>query len=214
MQPLNISHGEGPHWDSCTESLYFVDVFGKNFTIFRYDLNENKFYGAQIVGEKSSVSFIIPIKGCKDQFAVGLKRGVKVISWDGKSNTSKVIRTVFDTGRCNTCPTNQMNDAKADPKGRFYGGTIQLNLCNFAVSANSTFYRYTKQKGLEQILYQVRVSNGIAFNERKKKCYYVDSCAFDIKIFNWNRKTGALRKYYNLSELLWLYLFSNKVFIV
>ena len=30
----NLELGEGPHWDANTQSLYFVDIFGK--TIHKY----------------------------------------------------------------------------------------------------------------------------------------------------------------------------------
>lgn len=189
---LNI--GEAPHYDPCTSSLYFVDLFGEKFTLFRYDLGEDKFYSAKIEGE-GTASIIIPIKGRKNRYAVGLEDGVKEIKWNGKSNTARVTRTIFLTARSPGYLTNHMNDCKADPKGRFYGGTLTPPLCNFAEPANSTFYRYTKRKGLKRILTHVRVSNGLAFNKKEKKFYYVDSCAFNIREFKWNSKSGALCMY-------------------
>lgn len=40
--------GEGPHWDVDTQSLYYVDIYGKEVSILRYDLKENRVYSAAI----------------------------------------------------------------------------------------------------------------------------------------------------------------------
>lgn len=45
--PLSLL-GEGPHWDVETQSLYYVDIFGVNESILRYDYVENKTYFATI----------------------------------------------------------------------------------------------------------------------------------------------------------------------
>lgn len=186
-----LNFGSSLHYDICTNSLYFADLFGVNFTIFRYALDEDKFYSAKIEGE-ATAQFIIPIKCRKNHFAAGLQEGVKEIEWDGKSSTARVTRTIFLTARCPGCPTNHMSSAIADPKGRFYGGTLTSSFCNPAEPANSTFYRYTKRKGLKRIFENIRVSTGIVFNKKEKKCYYVDSCTFEIREFKWNPRSGAL----------------------
>lgn len=192
-----LRFGDDPHWDICSQNLYFVDVFAEKNTssIFRYDYIEKRFYSAVIIGEVAA-SFIIPVKCGKkrfrNQFGVGLDRGMKIIDWDGVSSTACVIRTVFDYGRCPTCATNRMDDGKADPKGRFYGGSISPAVCNLSAPANSSLYRYSKKKGLKVMLNHVKISNGIAFNARRKKCYYIDSCLYNVREFDWNPNTGAL----------------------
>lgn len=188
---LNI--GDGLHYDPSTNSMYFIDYMAENSTIFRYDSVEDKFYPAKIKDE-GTASFIIPIEGRKNKYAVGLQEGVKEIEWDGKSNTAYVTRTVFLTARCPGCPTNHMDDGKADLNGRFYGGTLTSHACNFAEPANSSFYRYSKGEGLKTILTHVRISNGLAFDTKEKKLFYDDTCAFNIREFNWNPISGELCK--------------------
>lgn len=72
--------GEGPHWDEGTQSLYYVDIHAKGDAVLRYDFREDKVYSAKIDGEPV-VSFIIPVAGSPDHFAVGLRRRVAVIEW-------------------------------------------------------------------------------------------------------------------------------------
>ncbi|TMW39939.1 hypothetical protein DOY81_014981 [Sarcophaga bullata] len=85
--------GEGPHWDVTTQNLYYVDInAGK---ILRYNYNENKVYKAKVDGERFA-SFIIPVEGTNDQFAVGCGRRVLIVQWDGVSNIAKSIKCLFE----------------------------------------------------------------------------------------------------------------------
>lgn len=191
--------GEGPHWDAEKQSLYYVDILKNEFSIHRYDLGENKTYSAIVEGE-SYVSFIIPLAETTDQFAVGIRRRVGVIQWDGKSAEAKVLRIVFEVEQSE--PDNAFNDAKADPAGRFFGGTIRTGgkLDSFAdIFTKSTYtsglYRYDAKNKVVQLRANVRLSNGLAWNEKKNKFYYIDSCDLDVKEFDYDPVTGNLCKY-------------------
>lgn len=117
--------GEGPHWDEKTQSLYYVDIYGKEGSILRYDYKENKVYSAKIDGEEV-VSFIIPVANTIGQYAVGIRKRLGVVEWDGVSPKAKLGPIAFEV---NEDDNNRFNDAKADPMGRFYGQcTLQLRL--------------------------------------------------------------------------------------
>lgn len=187
--------GEGPHWDNETNSLYYVDIMKKDFSIHRYDVTENKIYSANIEGE-SYVSFIIPVAGATDLFAVGIGRRVGVIQWDGKSSGAKVVRIVFEVEQT-------FNDGKADPTGRLYCGTITQSGEKLEVfddifkNTNYTcaLYKYDAKNKVVQVRDKVRLSNGLAWNEKKKKFYYVDSCDLNVKEFDYDPDTGDLCEY-------------------
>lgn len=40
--------GEGPHWDVASQSLYYIDIYGTDASLHRYDYAENKTYTAVI----------------------------------------------------------------------------------------------------------------------------------------------------------------------
>jgi sugar lactone lactonase YvrE len=115
--------GEGPHWDIKRQSLYYIDIYGTNQSVTRYDYNEDKAYNAKIPGYPV-LSFIIPVEDSEDQFLVGVGKQLLVIQWDGKSNEAKPINIVGEVEK--DMPENRFNDAKCDPYGRFYGGTMRL----------------------------------------------------------------------------------------
>lgn len=112
--------GEGPHWDDKTQSLYYVDIYGKGESILRYDYKENKVYSAKVDGEEV-VSFIIPVANTIDQYAVGIRKRVGIVEWDGVSPKAKLGPIAFEVDEDDN---NRFNDAKADPMGRFYGKYI------------------------------------------------------------------------------------------
>lgn len=185
--------GEGPHWDEGSQSLYYTDIYGKNESILRYDFKENKTYSAKIDGEPV-VSFIIPVASTTDQFAVGIGRRVGIVQWDGVSSQAKLGPICFEVDEEDK---NRFNDAKADPVGRFYGGTMHYEeLGDLFDVAAGTFYRYIKGEGVKDLLHNIHVSNGLAWNEELKKFYFVDSCKYDIKEYDYDQKTGDICKFH------------------
>lgn len=165
-------------------------------TLRRYDYRENRVYLARIRNRTEFTSFIIPIKCAENQFAVGLGRIIEIIYWNGYSEEADVIRTVVNVEPGDFYRTNVFDDAKADPCGRFFGGTLRQQLCNIDPQvANASLYMYTTRRGLIQLKSNVLVSNGLTWNKRKRKFYYNDSYSFVIKEFDWDPKTGNICEY-------------------
>lgn len=185
--------GEGPHWDEGRQSLFYNDIYGDQASIFRYDFNENKVYSALIDGEPV-VGFIIPVADATDEYAVGLGRRVGVVHWDGVSSKTTLKRIAFEVEE--TSENTRFNDAKADPAGRFYGGTMRVESAGdlFDVAAG-TFYKYVKGEEAHELLHNIYVSNGMAWNQTENKFYYIDSCKFDIKEYDYDPSNGNICEY-------------------
>jgi gluconolactonase len=120
--PISVL-GEGPHWDEQSQSLFYNDIYGDKQSISRFSYNENKTYNAVIPGHPV-ISFIIPVHDTKDQFIVGSGKKIVLIQWDGKSSQASVVKTVGEVEP--DLPENRFNDAKCDPFGRFFGGTMRI----------------------------------------------------------------------------------------
>lgn len=179
------------HWDEETPSLYYVDVDG---AIMRYDPKENKVHLATIDGE-SETAFIIPVEnttktGDVKKFAVGLGKRVGIVSWDGKAPKATVESIVFEVDEDK--PNNVFNAAKADPTGRFYGGTMRSSKVGdiFEVAIGA-LYKYDGD-GVRKLVQDVFISNGLAWDEKINKLYYIDTGKFDVKSYDWNPFTGDI----------------------
>jgi len=163
-------------WDACSESVFYVDFLatGKQASIFRYDYNEDKGYSAYIQGQ-SSPAFIQPLKECnkyKNLFAVGLGHNTAIIEWDGKSKVAIVKGNVF--GVEENDPTSRFFGINSE-EGRLYGGTFHTSFCGGP--SNSSFYKYTKEKGLQLLFSGTQVTTGVAFDKDRGYIYHLDSCS-------------------------------------
>lgn len=197
IEALNDSHcelGEGPHWDVATQSLYFVDInAGK---LLRYDYNANKIYKAKIEGEDLA-GFVTPVEGTTDQFVVGSGRRVIVVQWDGVSTTAKVLRPLFEVQLNDTrFAGNRFNDGKCDPKGRLFAGTMRYVGDEFEHRWGE-LYKYEKGGKVEVVKSDVGISNGLAWNEKTKKFYYIDTTDYEVKEYDYDFATGKASKYIN-----------------
>ncbi|XP_055299440.1 regucalcin-like [Sitodiplosis mosellana] len=177
-----VGLGVAAIWDDCTQSVYYVDFLstGQAPSIFRYDYNEDKVYFAYILGQ-SGPSFILPIKECnkyKNLFAVGLNHYMAVIEWDGKSPVATVKGNVFSVEESD--PTSRICVGRQGEKGRFYGGMVN-NFCGGP--SNSSFYMYSKEKGLRLLFTGPQVTTGVAFDEDSGYVYHIGSCKLLITAF-------------------------------
>lgn len=195
VEPLPDSHaelGEGPHWDIATQNLYYVDInAGK---LLRYNYNENKVYKAKIEGEDLA-GFVVPVEGTTDQFAVGAGRRVIIVQWDGVSETAKVLKTLFEvqTGDARF-EGNRFNDGKCDPRGRLFAGTMRYVGDEFEHRWGE-LYKYEKGGKVEVVKSDVGISNGLAWNEKTKKFYYIDTTDYEVKEYDYDFETGKASKY-------------------
>ncbi|KRF99328.1 uncharacterized protein Dwil_GK11687 [Drosophila willistoni] len=178
--------GEGPHWDVARQSLYYVDL--ERAGIHRYDYKENKVYKAYIENE-TFATFIIPIEGNKKEFAVGCDRRVSIVNWDGVSPGARVVRTLFEVQ--SDLKDNRLNDAKVDPRGRWFGGTM-CRTGNVFIQRKGELYMWQAGGEVNVIKSDVGISNGLAWDEKAKKFYYVDTNDYEVKAFDYNVETGGV----------------------
>lgn len=59
-----------------------------------------------------------------------------------------------------------------------------------------TFYRYTKDEQFVPLKRSIGVSNGLAWNEKTNKFYYIDSVDLDVKEYDYDPVTGNLCMYH------------------
>jgi D-xylonolactonase len=166
--------GEGPMWDPDTGCLYWTDQEAHKF--YRYHQASNKHeivkQGLEITGYCMNRS---------GGFVVANSRGIWL--WDGADD----LRLIADQVENTKC---QMNDAIADPEGRFFAG--------------SNFYDPGKEYELGKLIRVdtdgtvhvadegFHLSNGLAFSPDETIMYFTDSVARRIYAYDYDRRTGDL----------------------
>lgn len=190
--PISLC-GEGPHWDKESQSLYYIDIFGPESTILRYDYKENKTYAATVDYEPL-MTFVLPVYNTTDEFLIGTKNEAKIIRWDGKSSKAELLCSAFQIEKEDFYKSNRFNDAKTDPFGRFYGGTQRLAECDYSnlSKANGSLYRFDPEHGVKQLRKNVFISNGLTWNLKTNKFYYIDSCSHDVKEYDYDISSGDI----------------------
>ncbi|KAJ4445742.1 hypothetical protein ANN_12427 [Periplaneta americana] len=113
--------GEGPHWDQEAAVLYFVDLHGS--TLNKYDPATGKHTSTKKFDERC-VGFSIPIQGQENKFAVGVGRDLAIITWNGENGGPQNIETILTIETDPDQSGNRFNDAKADPNGRLWAGSM------------------------------------------------------------------------------------------
>lgn len=184
--------GEAPHYDADRNCLYYVDIANSSTTssILRYDLKENKVYRAFFDGLDGVITFIFPIKCTADQFLISVGRKGVIVQWDGVSPKGKILKEYFAVERGYKYRNDVFNDGKTDPCGRFYGGTKITESCDAPIPAIGSLFEKEKGKRVKRVIPGVIIGNGLTWIG--KKFYYVDSCTYDVKVYDYNRRTGDL----------------------
>lgn len=185
-----VELGEGPHWDVSRQSLYYVDILGP--AILRYDFKSGEIFKATVNGNNAPIGFISPVKGKRDEFIIGAGRRIVLIKWDGSSKEASIIKSLGEVDQSKT--ENRINDGKIDPKGVLFFGTmgdeVKFDLNETRVG---TFYSF-KNSTATGLKFNVGISNGLTWDAKNKKFYYIDSVTRDIKQFDYDPSTSKICK--------------------
>lgn len=179
--------GEGPHYDVNSQNLYYVDIAAP--AIFRYSLETGKIFKATIRNNNSKLGFITPIEGTTDEFVIGADRDLTVIKWDGESEEATVQKILVTVDQ--EFPKNRINDAKCDPKGRLFFGTMGDETSDLKHHPTGSLYRFDNPN-VTMLRDSVGISNGLAWNEKLGKFYYIDSVARNVKVYDYESSTGHI----------------------
>lgn len=175
--------GEGPVWDEQEARLYWVDILSG--TLFQYDPQQksNKSYdvgghlGAAVLREKgglvmarqSGFAFFDPESGEIDKIT------------DPESNV----------------PGTRFNDAKCDPAGRLWAGTLSYDLREGAGTL------YCLDRGLEAkaMLQGLTIPNGMAWNKKRTTFFFIDTPSRKILSFDYDHASGDIANPSVIKEL-------------
>lgn len=167
--------GEGPVWDEDSGTLYWTDIVGKKFC--RLDWNSRK---SEILHEGIEISgFALNRAG---GYIVANTQGIW--RWDGKGQLDLIVAEV-DGKFC------RMNDAAADPKGRFLAGSnFYEGSGNYPLGCLICIDTDGRARILDE---GIHLANGIGFSPDETQLYFTDSAARRIYRYDYDTRAGTAR---------------------
>ncbi|CAH0557444.1 unnamed protein product [Brassicogethes aeneus] len=193
----SVHLGEGPHWDVSTQSLYFVDIFGK--AIHKY-VPSTKKHTKAVIGS-GHVSLIVPVEGQKDKFLISIGRKLAVVTWDGESDKVSKTEEITEVDNKPDTLDNRFNDGKCDPSGRLWAGTMGGEPENGAVKREKGALFSLVKGQAKQHLSKIGISNGLAWTTDNKTMYYIDSHKGYLEQFDFDIVNGTISNSRNVFTL-------------
>lgn len=169
--------GEGAVWHPQRQSLFWVDILGRKIHETSLD-------------SRSTLSRPVP------QFIGALaptRRGDLIVALqDGihRYDLASFATTPFACPAEHTATGIRFNDAKCDPRGRLWAGTMALD----ESPKQGALYRFEADGQSRQMRTEVTVSNGLAWSRDHRTLYYIDSPTRTVQAFDYDLETGDLSR--------------------
>ncbi len=174
--PAGAELGEHPFWDDRERALIWVDVLAGR--VHRVTPGADD---AVVADLGMAVGAVAPVEG----------GGFVLAAADGFRRVDAVGRAVWGPLRPDDMPGDaRFNDGACDPQGRFFAGTVTVDLRQGA----GALYRLDPDGSIHTVLEGVTESNGIAWSPDGVTLYYVDSGepAPRIRAFAFEAEAGTL----------------------
>ena len=163
--------GEGPLWDSKSQSLLWLDIRGRRLHTYQ-DGRDNSL---QLDG---LVSCIAP----RRDGGLVAAMGASFVTLDRVTGNRTLLASV------NEPTTNRFNDGKCDPAGRFLAGTMD----DAEKAASGILYSFEAGRSPRRLLDGIRISNGLAWSPDHKIFYYIDTPTRQVRAFDYDLDTGGI----------------------
>jgi sugar lactone lactonase YvrE len=170
----NAGVAESPVWSAAESCLWYVDIPGQ--LIHRYAPGKPllSFPAPELV-----TSLAPRVRG---GLIVTLQR--RFAHFDPATNTFDLMPLIEREP-----PTNRFNDGKVDRAGRFWAGTMDMDVWYKPVG---TLYRLGGGLAPAIAAEDIRCSNGVAWSPDDRTMYYAESFAHTIHAFDFDLATGAI----------------------
>jgi xylono-1,5-lactonase len=155
--------GEGPLWSARDQAIYWTDIKVKKLN--RYRLTDGT---AQSWDMPDMVGWAVERRD-KPGFVAGLAHAIVEVTLDPFTVTP---RCQIEADK----PANRLNDAKVDPQGRIWFGTMH----NPEQESSGAFYRLESDFSVHRVDDGYIVANGPTFSPDGRIVYHTDSSTREI----------------------------------
>jgi sugar lactone lactonase YvrE len=163
---------EGPCWDAEHGRILFVDILRSE--MLAYDTHSGELERIEV---EETCSGWIPRRqgGC----AIAARSGLRLADSDHDPGRP-AVRIEADR------PHNRSNDAKCDPAGRLWLGTM----ADDETADAGALYRIDPGLEATRVLTPITISNGLGWSSDGSRMYYVDSPTRRVDVFDYDLDTG------------------------
>ena len=166
--------GEGPVWDAARERLWWVDIERCELHCFDPAANDDR---AWTLAHR--LGFALPT--ARGDLIAGTQRGLARFAPE-----SGALTPFADPE--SELPENRFNDAKCDPAGRLWAGTMAVS----EAPGLGSLYRIDASSSITRMIENVSISNGLAWSLDGRTMFYIDSPTRRVDAFDFDPATGAL----------------------
>lgn len=171
---IQAALGEGPHWDEQVGVLYWIDIQGKKLHAYDPSNGENR-----TIQFDQMIGAAVPSED--DKFILAMENGIYEYDMK-KDDLTLIINPEADL------ENNRFNDAKCDPSGRLWAGTMAMN----GQLGQGNLYRLDQNKELTKMVSDVSISNGLAWSPDHKYMYYIDTPTSEVVAYDYDDETGNI----------------------
>jgi len=175
----NADLGEGPVWDDAEACLYWVDILRGERHVLGKGGHRSESFGAPL-------SAVVPTTTPGWQLIV---RRDGVYAANGRQE-SELARIRLPE------PNMRFNDAKCDPAGRLWAGTMSA-----AGNPSASLYCIDKDLRVTELLTGLTISNGLGWSPDATRMYHVDTPTGRIDAYEFHLESGVLGTRRMLAEI-------------
>lgn len=185
VAPTGDICGEGAVWHAAENALYWTDI--NRFLIHRFDAAtasvKTWFFDEPVTAITLTTKATI--------LAVVL--GSRLILWEPEKDTRRDYAFKLEGW-----PNVRCNDARADPRGSLWIGTMWNNVNPDGSSGeekngHGVLYRIDKDEKVTEFRRGLGISNTLAWNSPRTAFYFADSMANVIYQYDYDAATGAIK---------------------
>lgn len=168
--------GECPTWCERKQVLYWVDILGMKLHCFDFNANQNHTH--------VFTDMITAIALCEDENKLLLCLQKDILLYDLNSRNSVSLISIETD-----LPDNRFNDAKCDPAGRFWAGTMNRDKWDHPDGALYCCYSGTQYDKAESA---ITCANGMGWSPDNRTMYFTDSFRYTVFAYDYDLTTGQL----------------------
>jgi len=168
---------EGPAWDAEAGRVLFVDILGRRLHAFDWASLE-----LSTIEVAETTTAWIPWEGGGS--ALVTRDGLRRVRGDVAGDPGDLVVSIEAD-----LEGNRSNDAKCDPRGRLWIGTM----ADDARPDAGSLYRVDRDLRCTRSLGSLTISNGMGWSAGGRRMFFVDSPTRRVDVFDYRPDTGRAR---------------------